>query len=115
MPPLLPNYLRTLRMRWGLTQPELAGLLGITESALSKFETQALAPTKCLILGTEVIFGQTAREAFPALYAQTERNIMRRAAAFSERLEGNGGEAARNKLRLVEEMIERSEADNKHL
>jgi transcriptional regulator with XRE-family HTH domain len=115
MSPLLPNYLRTLRLQWGLTQPELAGLLGVTESALSKFETQALAPTKNLILGIEVIFGQTAREAFPALYAQTERNVMRRAAAFSERLERNRDEAANKKLRLLAEMIARSEVDNKHL
>ena len=102
-------------MRWGLTQPELASLLGVTESALSKFETQALAPTKCLILGIEVIFGQTAREAFPALYAQTERNIMRRAAALYDRLESNRDEVSDKKRRLLTEMIERSEVDNKHL
>jgi transcriptional regulator with XRE-family HTH domain len=102
-------------MQWGLTQPELAGLLGITESALSKFETQALAPTKNLILGIEVIFGHNAREAFPALYAQTERNIMRRAAAYSKRLELNRDDAANLKLRLLDEMIERSQVDNKHL
>lgn len=116
MAPLLPNYLRTLRMRWGLTQPELAGLLGISVSALSKFETQALAPTKCLILGIEVIFGQNAREVFPALYAQTERNIMRRAAALFKRLETiQGDEVAAKKLQLLTDMIERSEVDNKHL
>jgi transcriptional regulator with XRE-family HTH domain len=115
MSPLLPNYLRTLRMQWGLTQPELASLLGVSESALSKFETQALAPTKNLILGIDVIFGQGAREAFPALYAQTERNIMRRAAAFSERLETDSGDTANKKRKLLAEMIERSEVDNKHL
>ena len=97
MSPLLPNYLRTLRMQWGLTQPELASLLGISESALSKFETQSLAPTKNLILGVEVIFGKNARQAFPALYAQTERNIMRRAAAFSERLDADNDENAKKK------------------
>lgn len=102
-------------MRWGLTQPELASLLGISESALSKFETQALAPTKNLFLGVEVIFGKSAREAFPALYAQTERNIMRRAAAFSERLEANRDDAADKKRMLLAEMIERTEVDNKHL
>jgi transcriptional regulator with XRE-family HTH domain len=56
-------------MRWALTQPELASLLGISESALSKFETQALAPTKSLTIGIEVIFGHGTRKAFPALYA----------------------------------------------
>jgi transcriptional regulator with XRE-family HTH domain len=102
-------------MRWGLTQPELASLLGVTESALSKFETQALAPTKNLILGIEVIFGQTAREVFPALYAQAERNVMRRAAVFSSRLEQRRDAASLLKRRFVAEMIQRAEVDNKHL
>jgi len=115
MSPLLPNYLRTLRMQWRLTQPELAALLGVTESALSKVETQARAPTKNLLLGVEVIFGQSAHETFPALYAQTERNIMRRAAAFSKRLELENDDSTNTKRLLLSEMIERSEVDNKHL
>lgn len=102
-------------MRWGLTQPELATLLGITESALSKFETQALAPTKNLILGVEVVFGQGARDAFPALYAQTERNIMRRAAVFSKRLEHERDDAADTKRKLLTEMVDRCVTDNCHL
>jgi transcriptional regulator with XRE-family HTH domain len=102
-------------MQWGLTQPELAGLLGVTESALSKFESQALAPTKKLMLGVQVIFGQDARKAFPALYAQSERTIMRRAAAFSVRLEECGDAASKRKLKLLSEMIQRSEPNNNHL
>ncbi len=115
MSPLLPNYLRTLRLQWGLSQLELAGLLGITESALSKFESQALAPTKNLMLGVQVIFGQDARQAFPALYAQAERTIMRRASSFSVRLEEQGDAASKRKLKLLSEMIRRSEPNNNHL
>jgi transcriptional regulator with XRE-family HTH domain len=102
-------------MRSGLTQPELAALLGVTVSALSKFETQALAPTKNLVLGIEVIFGKNAREAFPALYALTERNIMRRAAALSDALECNDDALSKKKLQLLREVVERSEAGNTHL
>jgi|HubBroStandDraft_6_1064221.scaffolds.fasta_scaffold494104_2 transcriptional regulator with XRE-family HTH domain len=115
MSPLLPNYLRTLRMQSGLTQPELAALLGVTESALSKFETQALAPTKNLVVGIEVIFGKNAREVFPALYALTERHIMRRAATLAQTLERNGDALSKKKLQLIKEMVEMSEADNSHL
>ena len=115
MSPLLPNYLRTLRMRSGLTQPELASLLGITESALSKFETLARAPTKNLILGIEVIFGQTDRETFPALYAHVERNVMRRAAVLSSALEQRRDAASVLKRQFIAEMIARSGTDNKHL
>ena len=115
MSPLLPNYLRTLRMRWGLSQRELATVLGISESALSLCETQERKPTVNLLIGTEVIFGQSARDAFPALYAYTERNIMRRAAAFSTRLEHESNDIAKLKQQLLTEMIDRSEVDNNHL
>src|ERR1700679_2425890 len=113
MPSLLPNYLRTLRKQWGLTQPELALLLGITPSALCKFETLALAPTKTAIVGVEVIFGITAREAFPALYAHSERAILRRAADLSQRLEGRpDDEDAKRKRELLAAMVSRAEVDN---
>lgn len=115
MSPLLPNYLKTLRMHWGLSQPELAGLLGVTDTALSKFENLALAPTKNLIVGVQITFGRDARQAFPALYAQSERNIMKRAAAWSVELEKRGDAASKRKRKLLSEMIERSEPKNTHL
>lgn len=115
MPSLLPNYLRTHRLKWGLTQPELAHLLGITESALSKFESQALAPTKTLLLGVQVIFGEDPRRAFPALYAQSERMIMKRAAAWSIRLEERDDPASKRKRELLSQMIGRAEPNNVHL
>ncbi|MBV9990046.1 MAG: hypothetical protein JOZ72_02030 [Alphaproteobacteria bacterium] len=102
-------------MHAGLTQPELAWLLGITESALSKFESLALAPTKNLIIGVQVIFGQDVRQAFPALYAQSERNVMRRAAAWSVELERRSDAASKRKRQFITEMIQRSEPNNNHL
>jgi len=102
-------------MRWGMSQRELATLLGISESALSLCETQVRPPTVNLVIGAEVIFGQSAREAFPAIYAQTERNVLRRAAAFSKRLEHDSDDTVKMKQRLLTEMIARSEVDNKHL
>jgi transcriptional regulator with XRE-family HTH domain len=102
-------------MRTGLTQPELAALLGITESALSKFETEARKPTPNLMVGMEVLFGKSAREAFPAFYAHAERQIMKRACSFSERWEALPKSESDLRLRLVREVIERSEPNNKHL
>ena len=102
-------------MRWGLSQRDLATILGISESALSLCETQERPPTVNLLIGTEVIFGQSVREAFPALYAQTERNVMRRAAAFSKRLEHESDGTAKMKRELLNGMIDRSEVDNKYL
>lgn len=102
-------------MRWGLSQRELATLLGISESALSLCETQIRPPTINLVIGAEVIFGKRAREAFPAHYAQIERNVMRRASVLSKRLEHESDNTAKLKQQLLAEMVDRSEIDNKHL
>jgi transcriptional regulator with XRE-family HTH domain len=102
-------------MQWSLTQPELAFLLDMTDSALCKIETLAMGPTRTVIVGAEVIFGIPARKAFPALYAQAERNILRRAADLSEQLEGRTDEDAKRKRELLTDMIRRAEVDNAHL
>lgn len=67
------------------------------------------------MIGAEVIFGKGARETFPAHYAQIERNVMRRAAVFSKRLEHELNSTAKLKRQLLTEMVDRSEVDNKHL
>jgi DNA-binding XRE family transcriptional regulator len=115
MSPLLPTYLKALRKRWCLTQVELAGLLGITESALCKVETLASQPSLHFVIGTEVIFGQGARQTFPALYANAERNIIRRAEVMSARFDGKQDQVSHTKRQLLGEMIDRSVEGNKHL
>ena len=84
---LLPSYLHTLRKQWGLSQPDLASLLGITASALCRFENLSRRPTAELIIGAEVIFGHGAKEVFPALYRDIERDIVNRAKARHKRLD----------------------------
>ncbi len=104
---LLPCYLHTLRKQWGLSQPELAHLLGISTSALCKVETLARRPSAQFLLGAEIVFGHAACETFPGIYGAAEREIVARARALHDALAHDG--AARQKLRLLAEIIERAE------
>lgn len=105
---LLPSYLHTLRKQWGLSQPDLAALLGVTGSALCRFENLSRRPTAELIIATEVIFGHGAKDVFPAFYRDIERVIVDRARTQHKRLESETDPAVREKLRLLTEVIERA-------
>lgn len=96
-------------MQWGLSQAELAHLLGIDETALCKVETQARRPSLTLMLGVEVVFGHPAKEIFPKEYEKVEDDIMARAKALYAELETSTDDTAREKLRLLTEMIDRSD------
>ena len=107
---LLPSYLRTLRKQWGLSQPELAELLGISSSALCKVETLARKPSAKLLLSAEIIFGLPTQDIFPAAHGAIAQDILKRAQALSNRLETKTDAANLQKLRLLTEIIERSNA-----
>lgn len=107
---LLQSYLHTLRKQWGLSQPELAGLLGISPSALCKVETLARRPSANLIVGAEIIFALPGEEIFPAAYREIGDAILNRARAECERLELLTDPISLQRLRLLTEIIERGEA-----
>ena len=78
----LPSYLHTLRKQWGMSQADLAALFDLTPSALSRFENLSRRPSVDLVIGAEVIFGHSAKEVFPAMYREIERDIVDQARAF---------------------------------
>lgn len=105
---LLPSYLHTLRKQSGLSQPDLATLLGITGSALSRFENLSRRPSAELIIGAQVIFGHSPKDVFPAFYRDIERTIVARARAQHGRVESETAPATREKLQLLTDIIERA-------
>jgi len=104
----LPSYLHTLRKQWGLSQPELAALLNLTGSALSRFENRSRRPTAELIIGTEVLFGHGPKEVFPGFYRAVERGVVERAQVEYKRLEALADASAAHKLRFLTEVLERA-------
>jgi transcriptional regulator with XRE-family HTH domain len=65
------SYLRPLRRRWGLTQAELASLIGTrTHVAISRIEALKIYPSLAEAIACSIIFDTPPIELFPELYAK---------------------------------------------
>lgn len=87
MPHKLHNYLRTHRKRSGLSQAEVALLLGTAYRArVSRHELLTRHPEVAAVFAYEIIFRVPARELFAGAYERVERVTVERAVALAERL-----------------------------
>jgi transcriptional regulator with XRE-family HTH domain len=92
----LSNYLRTIRMRSGLSQDEVAYLLGVESGAeVSRHETFRRMPTLKTALSYEVIFGVSVRELFAGEYEKVEEEIRARATELASRISVPGPKGKR--------------------
>lgn len=83
----LHNYLRTHRKKSGLSQAEVALLLGTMHRArVSRHERLSRHPEVGAVFAYEIIFCVPARELFPGSYEKVERATAKRAIALAERL-----------------------------
>jgi transcriptional regulator with XRE-family HTH domain len=87
----LNNYLRSYRKRAGLTQKELAFLLGSGDASgrkrVGRYERGTRTPDLKTILAYEAIFGVPASKLFAGGYAKVEGQVKRRAQELSRKLE----------------------------
>jgi transcriptional regulator with XRE-family HTH domain len=84
------NYVRTCRRRSGLSQRELAFLLGCeNESKVSRYEHIARVPTLEAALAYEAVFGVPTRKLFAGVYEHTLITVQERAKVLVERLAQN--------------------------
>ena len=83
----LPNYLRTYRKRTGLSQRDIAYLLGGHDAArVSRYEHFNSTPSLRIALAFVIIFQKTARELFSGEYQKVEKVVQSRARSFAARL-----------------------------
>ncbi len=82
----LPNYLRTYRRYTGLSQDEVAFLLGCDGSAVTYYERSARRPPVESILAFEMIFGAPARDLFAGVCDKVEENTRTRATVLAQKL-----------------------------
>lgn len=83
----LPSYLRTYRLRSGLSQRELAFLLGAQSGAkISRYERRVRTPNIHAAFACEAIFKIAAHELFPAAYAEVDEQVTRRVRLLLARL-----------------------------
>jgi DNA-binding XRE family transcriptional regulator len=86
------NYLRTHRMKSGLTQWELGLFLGYRdEGPVSRHEISKTVPPLRAALAYEVIFRVPVSEIFPELHAEIMQKMEGRLAAFKEDLQQRDG------------------------
>jgi transcriptional regulator with XRE-family HTH domain len=82
----LPNYLRANRKRLGLSQEEVAFLLGTPSGAkVCRYERFVRQPSLETALACEVIFQKSIRELFLGLYQQIEHDVVERARVLAHR------------------------------
>jgi transcriptional regulator with XRE-family HTH domain len=83
----LQNYLRTYRKRSGLTQTEVAFLLGSDDGMkVYRYERQVQRPTLETVLAFEAIFRVPAKELFAGLYQKAEKETRARALMLAQQL-----------------------------
>jgi transcriptional regulator with XRE-family HTH domain len=104
------NYLRSYRLRWGLSQGELAYLLGWSRSeVISRVEMKQRPPTLKLIIGCFVLFGTAAAELFPDLSAAIETEVMTRVWERYEEIQGDTAKKTKKQIELLEDAIARAQ------
>ena len=105
----MPNHnsLPGSRKRWALPQRELAHLVGVSASVISRYENGVLAPSARGILALEAIFGRSGRQLFPHVFADVQDEVMRRAAKLDRTLIRKADKASERKRQLFSEMARR--------
>jgi transcriptional regulator with XRE-family HTH domain len=87
----LDNYLRAYRKRSGLSQDEVAYLLGShSGTKVSRYERGGRLPNLDTALAYDFIFRAPARVLFAGRQQRVERSILRRVARLQDRLETKG-------------------------
>jgi transcriptional regulator with XRE-family HTH domain len=105
----LGSYLRTFRRSVGLTQQELAFLIGLDcRTTVSRIEGSKRRPSIEALIVCVFIFGTSQSELFPALTSELYRGVLERANELYEELQGDPSGATRAKLDFLEELLDRS-------
>ena len=103
-------YLRPLRRRFGLTQRELAFLIGAKSAAvISRIERLKRVPSLAWTRAFVLIFDTRALEIFPELFSDVRDCVRRRARELYDELQGDPSKTTQAKLDFLEEVLARLE------
>jgi transcriptional regulator with XRE-family HTH domain len=79
MPRKLPDYLRSERRRAGLSQEDIAALLGTGVLSISRYEQRRRLPPLELALAYQAVFGTPVAELFPGRFREIVNLVRDRA------------------------------------
>ncbi|MGO8972217.1 MAG: helix-turn-helix transcriptional regulator [Steroidobacteraceae bacterium] len=102
------SYLRTFRRSRGLTQKELAFLIGAESSTtVSRLEQLKRPPNLTAAFACRVIFDTCAIDIFPGLFSEIHEAVQARATELYEELQGDPSAGTRVKLDFLESILAR--------
>lgn len=101
---------RSLRKEFALTQDELADLLSISQTAISRIEGDTEPASLDTALGLQVVFDFEPRLLFHRRYGKIEDAVMRRAAKLDRRVAVQGDPKSLKNQRLLAGMVKRARA-----
>jgi transcriptional regulator with XRE-family HTH domain len=100
------------RKRNGLSQGELAKLLGISQSVLCRIEDGQVANIQFdVVLALTVVFGVPLNRMFPQRYTKVEEDVMARAADLYQAHESKTDRKSLQKRNLCDQMMRRATAN----
>jgi len=106
----LQNYLRTHRRRHGLSQAEVARLLGaVSGTKTSRYENSTRMPGALTVFAIEIVFGQPASELFAGKYEAVRLAVQARAKRMVEQLNARPSAQSKKifrKLALLRTIVE---------
>ena len=99
----LQNYLRTHRRRSGLSQAEVALLLGaVSGTKVSRYENFTRMPAALTIFASEIVFNQPASELFAGSYDAIRIDVQKRARRMLKQLTARPDNQSKTILRKLE-------------
>lgn len=99
----LQNYLRTHRRRTGLSQEEVAALLGAASGTkVSRYENFARRPAVTAVFAYEIVFNQPASELFAGNYHAIRLAVQKRARRMAKQLAARSDAQTGKTLRKLE-------------
>src|SRR6185312_14558620 len=102
------SFVRAHRRRLGLSQSELAALIGVASSTtVSRIERSKRMPTTPVMIACCVLFGLPAPELFISLYEEIEEVVVTAVKALHEELEGRTDKLTVRKRDFLEEVLTR--------
>ena len=101
-------FVRSHRRKWGLTQVELARLVGLSSrSAVSRIERAERVPTTATIIACGIIFGIAASDLFPSLHEEIGETVQLAVTALQEELADQSDKVSIRKRALLAQVQER--------
>jgi transcriptional regulator with XRE-family HTH domain len=106
----LKTYVRPLRRRFGLSQREVAFLIGAkAATTVGRIEGMERPPSVLRMFACAIIFDAMPADLFPGIFSEVCEGVRRRARELYDELQGDSSQTTRAKLDFLEHVLARLE------